>query len=129
MDKLISLCGDDCSQCPRYLARTDGELSRAAELWRRVGWRKSLEPPENMRCGGCSAGRSCHYGLAGCAKERGLSRCRECGALPCEKIIDMLARSDQYELICRERCSPEEFCLLERAFFHKRENIGLVTAD
>ena len=33
----ISLCGDDCSLCPRFLAKTKEELIAVAELWQRVG--------------------------------------------------------------------------------------------
>ena len=33
----ITLCGDNCLECPRYLARSDSELEKVAELWFRVG--------------------------------------------------------------------------------------------
>lgn len=32
----ITLCGDNCLECPRYLADTDEKRKRAAELWHRV---------------------------------------------------------------------------------------------
>ena len=28
----ITLCGDNCLECPRYLAKTEDELAAAAEL-------------------------------------------------------------------------------------------------
>lgn len=31
-NKRITLCGDDCNKCPRFLAKTDDELSLVAEL-------------------------------------------------------------------------------------------------
>ena len=37
MENMITLCGDNCSKCPRFLAQTDEELKAVAELWFRVG--------------------------------------------------------------------------------------------
>ena len=31
----ITLCGDNCCKCPRYLAKTNGELEKVAELLKR----------------------------------------------------------------------------------------------
>jgi hypothetical protein len=42
MENMITLCGDDCSKCPRFLAQTDEELKAVAELWFRVGWRNTI---------------------------------------------------------------------------------------
>lgn len=39
----ITLCGDNCSNCPRYLAKTDKELEKVAVLWYKVGWRDKIE--------------------------------------------------------------------------------------
>ena len=45
----ITLCGDNCLACPRYLAQTEEQLQKAAELWHRVGWRETVVPPAEMR--------------------------------------------------------------------------------
>ncbi len=37
MDETITLCGDDCIECPRCNAHSDEELHTKAELWHRVG--------------------------------------------------------------------------------------------
>lgn len=47
--ELITLCGDNCLECPRYLAQTEEELRQVAELWYRVGWRDSIVPAAEMR--------------------------------------------------------------------------------
>lgn len=41
MEEKITLCGDNCIECPRYNAHTDEELQAVAELWYRVGWREN----------------------------------------------------------------------------------------
>ncbi len=66
MTELITLCGDDCLKCPRYNAKTDDELDAIAELWYRIGWRESVLPAAEMRCGGCSPEKKCTYGLVEC---------------------------------------------------------------
>ena len=119
----IALCGDDCRKCPRYLARTKEELEALAELWHRVGWRDKPPPPEEMRCSGCSPEKSCSYGLIGCAREHRTDRCGRCGEFPCGRIREMLESSRAGQARCREACTPEEYARLERAFFHKEENL------
>lgn len=36
MKEKITLCGDDCIECPRFQTHTEDELSKVAELWYRV---------------------------------------------------------------------------------------------
>ncbi|RKJ42207.1 GNAT family N-acetyltransferase [Acutalibacter sp. 1XD8-33] len=120
----LTPCGDDCLQCPRYPARTEEELRALAELWHRVGWRQGVPPPEEMRCGGCFPERPCSYGLTDCARARGTESCKGCEEFPCGRIRDMLEKSRAGQARCREVCAPGEYALLERAFFHKEENLG-----
>lgn len=47
---VLSVCGDDCAVCPRYLARTEDELRETAVFWYKAGWRDRVLPPEEMRC-------------------------------------------------------------------------------
>ena len=42
MEEKITLCGDNCIECPRYNAHSDEELKAVAELWYKVGWRECL---------------------------------------------------------------------------------------
>ena len=59
----ITLCGDDCLKCPRYLAQTEEALRRAAELWYRVGWRDHVVSNEEIRCAGCTPEKPCTFQL------------------------------------------------------------------
>ena len=59
----ITLCGDNCCKCPRYLAKTNGELEKVAELWFRIGWRDRIVPIEEIRCTGCTSHKQCTYCL------------------------------------------------------------------
>ena len=37
MEERITLCGDNCIECPRYNAHSEAELKRVAELWYTLG--------------------------------------------------------------------------------------------
>ena len=123
MTEKISLCGNDCLKCPRYLAKTDAELAAVAELWHRAGWRDSVLPPDEMRCDGCSSHKSCTYRLVDCVAEHGVERCGRCAEFPCDKINSMLERSEASKSRCAEVCTPEEFRSLEESSFRKLENL------
>ena len=123
MEEKITLCGDDCLACPRYHARSEEELAAVAELWHRVGWRDRLVPSEEMRCTGCSSHRPCTYGLVECTASHGAVKCNQCPLFPCDKIGSLLKRSKAYQKRCREVCSPQEYAMLEKAFFHKESNL------
>ena len=119
----ITLCGDNCLECPRYLADTDEKRKRAAELWHRVGWRERVVSNREISCSGCSSHKQCTYQLVECTKEHGVEKCNQCGQFPCAKITDMLKRSKQYEEICRKVCTPDEYRMLRTAFFDKEKNL------
>lgn len=121
--EMITLCGDNCKECPRYNAHNEEELQKAAELWRRVGWRDCIVSNEEIRCTGCSSHKECTYHLVECTKEHGVEKCNQCGKFPCEKINDMLERSLAYQKKCKEVCTDEEYVKLERAFFDKKNNL------
>lgn len=123
MEEKITLCGDNCIYCPRYNAHTDDELKHVAELWYKVGWRDSVVSNEEIKCTGCSSHKQCTYQLVGCTKEHGVAKCNQCGEFPCEKISDMLKRSEAYQKKCSEVCTAEEYAALEKAFFDKENNL------
>lgn len=125
-EPIISVCGDDCAVCPRYLAKTPEELRETAEFWYKVGWRDRIVSAEELKCTGCGCRPTCTFMLLPCQKEKGLSSCRECGEYCCERISSMLERSDIKEEQCRNACENEaEFRMLKRAFYEKRKNLGL----
>lgn len=119
----ITLCGDNCLECPRYLAKTEKELKDAAELWYRVGWRDSIVSPDEIRCTGCSSHKNCTYQLVTCVKEHKVEKCSQCSEFPCDKINRMLIRSYEYQEKCKSVCSQDEYEKLEKSFFNKAENL------
>ena len=121
--KKITLCGDNCLACPRYMARSDEELEKVAELWYRVGWRDKIVSNAEIRCGGCASHKQCIYGLVDCTHKHGANKCNQCFEYPCDKIKDMLGRLEQYKTVCREKCTNEEFNTLSKAFFEKEINL------
>ncbi len=123
MKEKITLCGDNCIECPRYNARTEAELSKVAELWYRVGWRDRIVSNEEISCTGCSSHKQCTYNLVECTKEHSVDKCNQCTEFPCQKIEDMLERSKAYEEKCKEVCSKDECQTLQKAFFDKENNL------
>lgn len=123
MEEKITLCGDNCIECPRYNAHSEEELEAVAELWYRVGWRDTVVSNEEIRCTGCSSHKQCAYQLVECTKEHNVQKCNQCGEFPCEKLQDMLERSAKYQERCRMVCSEEEYAVLEKAFFEKERNL------
>ncbi len=59
MEERITLCGDNCLECPRYNAHSEIELRKVAELWHRVGWRDTVVSNEEITCTGCSSHKTC----------------------------------------------------------------------
>lgn len=122
MDK-ITLCGDNCLYCPRYIAATDEELSAVAELWYRISWRDQVVSNEEIKCEGCSSHKKCTYQLVECVKSHKVVKCNQCADFPCSKINNMLKRSDKYKEKCKKVCTESEFDSLQKAFFNKEENL------
>ena len=121
---VYSVCGDDCAVCPRYLAQTEEELHETAVFWRDAGWRDRVLSNEEIRCRGCGTRGTCTFQLLPCVRAHGVAACRECGEYPCEKIADMLRRSEEKKRQCRAACeSKAEFEMLCRAFYEKEENL------
>lgn len=119
----ITLCGDDCLRCPRYLARSESELEKAAELWFRIGWREKIVSNDEIKCSGCSSHKQCTYHLVECTNKNNVEKCSQCPQFPCNKIKDMLQRSDLYEQRCRGVCTDQEYHMLKAAFFNKEKNL------
>lgn len=119
----ISLCGDNCLECPRYNAKNEEELRAVAELWYKVGWRDCVVSNEEIACHGCSSHKQCTYQLVECVKVHGVTKCNQCNEFPCMKIENVLERSAEYKRKCKELCSEQEYIILEKAFFEKEKNL------
>ena len=86
VEEHISLCGDLCNLCPRFMAKSEDEKQKVAQLWYKVGWRDKVVSTEEISCEGCHSHKSCTYGLVGCTAENGVSKCSLCSSFPCGKI-------------------------------------------
>ena len=123
MEEKITLCGDNCMECPRYHAHTNEELTAVAELWHKAGWRTHIVSNEEIACSGCSSHKQCTYQLVECTKAHRVRKCNQCDEFPCAKIHAMLERSAEYEKRCKEVCSEQEYRVLKKAFFDKENNL------
>lgn len=60
----IGYGGDNCSDCPRYVATINNDtekLKEAALMWKRVGWRDTVLNIDEIKCGGCKTVKWCRY--------------------------------------------------------------------
>ena len=123
-EPIISVCGDDCAVCPRYLARTDEELHETAVFWFETGWRDHVVSNEEIKCTGCGCRATCSFMLLPCTKEHNVAMCYECTDFICDKVSDTLNGSNEKMIRCRENCeSDREFELFKRAFYEKEKNM------
>lgn len=121
---VYSVCGDDCAVCPRFLARTEDELRETAAFWHRAGWRDHAVSNDEIRCAGCGSRGVCSFMLLPCVRAHGVAACRECPENPCDKVRDMLERSEAKRQQCRAACeSDAEYRMLCRAFYEKESNL------
>lgn len=124
MEPIISLCGDNCSVCPRYRAKTEDELQEVAKLWYKIGLRDEVVTANEMKCSGCSIHNNCAYHLYECTQNHDVKKCNECREYPCQKVKDMLDKMEQLESKCKKVCSETEFDILKQAFFEKEINLN-----
>lgn len=123
-EPILSVCGDDCAVCPRFLASTEEELQETAQFWHRAGWRDCVVSNDEIRCTGCGSRPTCSFMLLPCAREHGVAACRDCPEFECEKVRNTLARSEEKKRQCENACeSTEEFRMLCRAFYEKEKNL------
>ena len=126
----LAYCGDDCNLCPRYIATQNNSIEKLKEvavLWKKAGWRENVVPPEDMVCHGCNTERKCIYDdIKKCALEKGIDNCGFCLDYPCGKIENVFAQTEIYVKLCKENCSKEEYELLNKAFFLKKQNMDKV---
>ena len=119
---IISVCGDDCAVCPRFLAETEEELHETAEFWFKAGWRDHVVTNEEIRCTGCGCRPNCSFMLLPCTKEHKVTKCRECGEFPCDKVKKTLSGSREKMAKCQAACESEkEFELFKRTFYEKEK--------
>jgi len=109
--------------CPRHSAKTQEDLLVLARVWQKAGWRDDVVSAAEIACGGCDSACLCRHGIAGCAAERRLGTCAECGGYPCEKLRRAFERAEYYREHCRKTLAPEWSPVLGKAFFEKMKNL------
>ncbi|HEX2919789.1 MAG TPA: GNAT family N-acetyltransferase [Bacteroidales bacterium] len=123
-DEIISVCGDVCSECPRFTAtkaNNEEKLKELALLWFKLGFRDSVVEPGQMKCKGCSKDKPCGYDLTTCEQLGNGKNCGECLVFPCEKIEAVFRRTERIKTSCLSKCDKHEYDQMKRAFFMKRE--------
>ena len=121
---IISFCGDVCTECPRYIATLNNDaeaLLSFAGLWYRLGFRPKVVEPEEIKCHGCNRNMVCSNGINDCEHLKHISNCGECDLFPCDKINAVFMKTDDTMEKCRQKCTENEFLMLERAFLRKRQ--------
>lgn len=117
---VISVCGDDCGVCPRYLAGTEKELHETAVFWHKAGWRDHVVSNEEIRCTGCGCRPTCSFMMLPCTREHGVSACRECASFACEKVWDMYVRSEEKSGSAKKHANPRRNFACCAAHFMKK---------
>jgi hypothetical protein len=120
----IGICGDVCSECPRYIATQNNdtiELGKIVELWYRLGFRNIIVSAEELKCTGCSSDNACAYQINNCNHLSGKHNCGECDLFPCEKINAAFQKTEELKDICREKCTDLEYLKLGKAFLNKKQ--------
>ncbi|MBQ0051368.1 MAG: GNAT family N-acetyltransferase [Treponema sp.] len=122
-EPIISCCGDDCSICPRFLAKTDDELRETAELWFKAGWRDRVVSNKEIACTGCGSGPTCSFKILPCQKEKNVNCCKNCGDYICSNLKNLFKNSDKKEASLKKVCGDELFRPIAKSFYEKELNL------
>jgi hypothetical protein len=77
-----------------------------------------------MACHGCVKTTWCRYAIPGCAARKGVSNCGICKSYSsCKRLNEMFVRNQSFDVNCRSKCSEEEYEMLRRVCFDKKENL------
>jgi len=128
----LAYCGNDCDECPRYLATKSGDekvLQETAVLWHRLGYRDRVVSPEEIACQGCTSSNWCRYEITKCAVKKQVNNCGECQTYPCPTILETFKRTEAFAKESKATCSQEDYARLRKAFFLKKENLDRINND
>jgi len=98
VEKMISVCGLNCSECGAFIAtkNNDDELrKKTAEEWSKAF--KSDIKPEDVRCSGCAstAGVVFNYcqvcEIRACGQKHKVANCAACPDYACDKLTAFFA--------------------------------------
>ncbi len=122
--EIIAACGDKCSICPRYVATKENStesLEYIAELWFKLGFRDIIAEPEEIKCYGCSKDNNCMYKINSCPNLETINNCGECKSFVCSKLQQAFNNSEINRENTKATCTPDEYEVLHKAFFQKKE--------
>jgi hypothetical protein len=123
----IGACGDDCDVCPRYNATKSGnieELKKVKELWVRTGLRDDSIPAQELSCLGCKPHKYCgSRKLLDCVVTHHIENCGYCNSYPCEIVLESFNNSATWKLKIKDKCTEEEYEMLNKAFCMKKANL------
>ena len=125
----LAFCGNDCNICERYIATRSGDavqavqLEEVAVLWKRLGYRDSIEPPEKMACYGCSSALWCRFGIKECSLQSKAANCGRCGEYPCGKIETMFHWNLMHAERMKDKCSKKDYDRLLNVPDTKKQNL------
>jgi hypothetical protein len=94
MEEMLSFCGLLCSECGAFLASSnddDEKRAEVAKLWSKE-YNKELKP-EDINCDGCLSEEENLFNytkvcvIRQCGKEKGILNCAYCDEYGCEKLV------------------------------------------
>jgi hypothetical protein len=99
-ERMIAVCGLDCTDCDMREATTNPQLQRRHADWFRQELGQDVKP-EDIHCAGCKGDRSMHWSadcwiLQCCVDSRGLEFCSECDEFPCPRLEEWAKGSMRY---------------------------------
>jgi hypothetical protein len=95
MDKMISMCGLICTECPAFLAtqhNNDDERKQTAEMWSKMYG--SDVKQNDVNCCGCFSEDHKVFGyckvceIRKCGQEKDVKNCAHCADYPCAKLTN-----------------------------------------
>lgn len=106
-ERMIAVCGLDCTACPLRKASFDVEAAQSLVEWfRELGLLKKDEGVSEVMergpyCQGCRGDRSVHWSpdcwiLKCCVDGKGIEFCYECEVFPCEQLSEWAGKEDAY---------------------------------
>jgi hypothetical protein len=102
MEKMMAVCGINCSECPAFLAtqaNDDFKRKEVAEIWSKE-FQASFKP-EDINCDGCTAGKERLFGhchgceIRKCGREKQVKSCAFCEEYICSKLNEILGMVPQ----------------------------------
>jgi hypothetical protein len=106
-ERIIAVCGIDCTACPIRTADTKKESAECLiGWWKSKGWVKEGEGVEDLMkrgpyCRECRGDRKVHWSancwILECAVDKkGLTYCSECGEFPCARLVEWSKSEEGY---------------------------------